>query len=61
MQNEQQGIDELLAGYSTYTDSEELVAAGAAQPIIATITMTQTETTIFTPESPVTTLPCYLA
>ncbi|MEU3221889.1 LxmA leader domain family RiPP [Streptomyces sp. NPDC006976] len=61
MQNEQQGIDELLAGYSTYTDSEELVAAGAAPSVIATITLTNTETTILTPETSITTLPCYLA
>lgn len=60
MQNEQY-IDELLAGYGTYADSEELVAAGASPQIIATLTLTQTEVSYLTPETTLTTLPCYLA
>ncbi|MFE9428366.1 LxmA leader domain family RiPP [Kitasatospora sp. NPDC006697] len=55
-----QSVDELLAGYSTYTNPEELGAAGLA-PIIGTITIGETSTIGFTPESPATSVPCYLA
>ncbi|MEV7213659.1 hypothetical protein AB0O31_11280 [Kitasatospora cineracea] len=61
MQDDLFAADELLAGYSTYTAPEELVAAGAAPQIIGTITMTETGLTILTPETSVTSIPCYLA
>jgi hypothetical protein len=58
-----QSADQLLSGYQAYTAADDIVAAGAENNthIIMTVTMTQTETTIFTPESPLTTVPCYLA
>ncbi|MFB7667003.1 hypothetical protein ACFC1R_24160 [Kitasatospora sp. NPDC056138] len=54
--------DELLAGYTAYTQADELVAAGTDNGgrdiIIITVTLTQTGVTVYTPQTPRTTVVC---